>query len=60
MVKWLEREGDRVEKGDPLYELTADRITYEVEAGTTGVLVKILVAEDEWVGHRPQPLRGGH
>ncbi len=47
IVKWLKSEGDRVEKGEPLYELDTDKVTQEVEAEATGVLLKIAVAEGE-------------
>ena len=47
IVKWLKSEGERVEKGEPLYELDTDKVTQEVEADATGVLLKIAVAEGE-------------
>src|SRR6266702_932350 len=47
IVKWLKSEGDSVEKGEPLYELDTDKVTQEVEAESSGVLLKILVAEGE-------------
>jgi pyruvate dehydrogenase E2 component (dihydrolipoyllysine-residue acetyltransferase) len=47
IVKWLKGEGDRVEKGDPLYELDTDKVTQEVEAEASGVLLKIAVSEGE-------------
>src|SRR3954468_18959317 len=47
IVKWLKSEGDRVEKGDPLYELDTDKVTQEVEADASGVLLKIAVAGGE-------------
>ena len=47
IIKWLKAEGDRVEKGDPLYELDTDKVTQEVEADASGVLLKIAVAEGE-------------
>ena len=47
IVKWLKAEGDRVEKGEPLYELDTDKVTQEVEAEAAGVLLKIAVAEGE-------------
>ena len=47
IVKWLKDEGDRVEKGEPLYELDTDKVTQEVEADFSGVLLKIAVAEGE-------------
>jgi pyruvate dehydrogenase E2 component (dihydrolipoamide acetyltransferase) len=47
IVKWLKSEGDNVEKGEPLYELDTDKVTQEVEADASGVLLKIAVAEGE-------------
>ena len=47
IVKWLKSEGDQVEKGEPLYELDTDKVTQEVEADASGVLLKIAVAEGE-------------
>jgi pyruvate dehydrogenase E2 component (dihydrolipoamide acetyltransferase) len=47
IVKWLKSEGDAVEKGEPLYELDTDKVTQEVEAETSGVLLKITVPEGE-------------
>ncbi len=47
IVKWLKSEGDTVEKGEPLYELDTDKVTQEVEADASGVLLKIRVAEGE-------------
>ena len=47
IVKWLKSEGDRVEKGEPLYELDTEKVTQEVEAEASGVLLKILVSEGE-------------
>ena len=47
IVRWLKSEGDRVEKGEPLYELDTDKVTQEVEADFGGVLLKIAVPEGE-------------
>jgi pyruvate dehydrogenase E2 component (dihydrolipoyllysine-residue acetyltransferase) len=47
IVKWLKSEGDKVEKGEPLYELDTDKVTQEVEADASGVLLKIAVTEGE-------------
>jgi pyruvate dehydrogenase E2 component (dihydrolipoamide acetyltransferase) len=47
IVKWLKSEGDKVEKGEPLYELDTDKVTQEVEAEASGVLLRIAVAEGE-------------
>jgi pyruvate dehydrogenase E2 component (dihydrolipoamide acetyltransferase) len=47
IVKWLKSEGDSVEKGEPLYELDTDKVTQEVEAEASGVLLRIAVTEGE-------------
>src|ERR1700750_1557197 len=47
IVKWLKSEGDKVEKGEPLYELDTDKVTQEVEAEASGVLLKIAVQSGE-------------
>jgi pyruvate dehydrogenase E2 component (dihydrolipoamide acetyltransferase) len=47
IVKWLKSEGERVEKGEPLYELDTDKVTQEVESDASGVLLRIAVAEGE-------------
>ena len=46
IVKWLKSEGDKVEKGEPLYELDTDKVTQEVEAEASGVLLRIAI----WAG----------
>jgi pyruvate dehydrogenase E2 component (dihydrolipoamide acetyltransferase) len=47
IVRWLKSEGDQVEKGEPLYELDTEKVTQEVEADSSGVLLKILAGEGE-------------
>src|ERR671932_802835 len=52
IVRWLKSEGEPVEKGEPLYELDTDKVTQEVEADASGVLLRISVQEGEVeVGH---------
>ena len=47
IVKWLKAEGEQVEKGEPLFELDTDKVTQEVEAETSGVLLRIAVGGGE-------------
>jgi pyruvate dehydrogenase E2 component (dihydrolipoamide acetyltransferase) len=47
IVKWLKSEGEQVQKGDALYELDTDKVTQEVEAEASGVLLKIAIPEGE-------------
>lgn len=45
VVRWLKREGEQVERGEPLYELDTEKVTQEVEAEAAGVLLKIVAEE---------------
>ncbi|KPV64217.1 MAG: branched-chain alpha-keto acid dehydrogenase subunit E2 [Candidatus Bathyarchaeota archaeon BA2] len=45
VVQWFKKEGDMVEKGEPLVEVLSEKATYEVEAPASGVLRKILAEE---------------
>ena len=47
IVKWLKSEGEPVQKGEALYELDTDKVTQEVEAEASGVLLRIAVADGE-------------
>ena len=49
IVRWLKSEGDKVEKGEPLYELDTEKVTQEVEADASGVLLKIFAGEGDEV-----------
>jgi pyruvate dehydrogenase E2 component (dihydrolipoamide acetyltransferase) len=41
LVSWLKKEGDRVTKGDPLFEVETDKAVMEVEASGAGLLAGI-------------------
>ena len=43
--RWLKAEGDTVKAGEPLLEITTDKLTNEVEAEADGVLLKIVAPE---------------
>ena len=47
VTKWFKKMGDAVAEGEPVAEIETDKLTNEVEAPTTGVLLEILVAEGE-------------
>ena len=46
---WLAAEGDQVTKGKPLLEVVTDKVTMEVEAQVSGVLLKVIVAAGDEV-----------
>jgi len=43
VIEWFKKEGDTVEKGEPLVEVLTEKVTYDIEAPSSGVLRKILV-----------------
>lgn len=45
VVRWLKREGDNVQPGDPLVELETEKISYELESPAAGTLLKVLAQE---------------
>lgn len=40
---WMINEGEHIEKGAPLYELSNEKLTQEIESPVSGTLTKILV-----------------
>jgi pyruvate dehydrogenase E2 component (dihydrolipoamide acetyltransferase) len=49
VTQWIKHEGDKVRVGDPIFEVMTDKIAIEVESYDEGVILKILVAENEVV-----------
>jgi len=49
ITEWKKQEGDEVKKGDVLFVLETEKVTYEYEAPEDGCLAKIMVAEKETV-----------
>jgi pyruvate dehydrogenase E2 component (dihydrolipoamide acetyltransferase) len=43
IVEWLRKEGDFVQKGEPILVVEGEKTTFEIEAPDSGVLSKILV-----------------
>lgn len=45
VIEWFKKEGDAVEKDEPLVEVLTEKVTYDIEAPSSGVLRKVLVEE---------------
>lgn len=45
VLRWLKREGDRVNVGEPLVELETEKVSYELESPSTGTIVKLIARE---------------
>jgi 2-oxoglutarate dehydrogenase E2 component (dihydrolipoamide succinyltransferase) len=50
VVKWLKKVGERVERDEPLFEISTDKVDAEIPSPASGVLTQILVKENETVG----------
>ena len=49
LTKWLKKKGDTVERDEPLFEISTDKIDSEIPAPASGVLQDILVKEGQTV-----------
>lgn len=47
--QWFKKEGDWVKEGEPLLEVSSEKITNEVTSPVSGILLKIIVPEKEEV-----------
>ncbi|HEV8148106.1 MAG TPA: biotin/lipoyl-containing protein, partial [Bryobacteraceae bacterium] len=50
LTKWLKKAGDRVERDEPLFEISTDKVDTEIPAPSAGTLSEILVEEGKTVG----------
>ena len=49
MVKWLKEVGDKIQRDEPLFEISTDKVDAEIPSPAEGVLIEILVREGETV-----------
>ncbi|MEV7344663.1 dihydrolipoamide acetyltransferase family protein [Streptomyces sp. NPDC093544] len=49
VTRWLRKPGDQVTEGEPLFEVSTDKVDTEIPATVTGTLGEIVVNEDETV-----------
>lgn len=45
--RWLKKEGEPVQEGEPLFEVETDKLTNTIEATASGTLLKILAKEGD-------------
>ncbi|MGA8429711.1 MAG: 2-oxoglutarate dehydrogenase, E2 component, dihydrolipoamide succinyltransferase [Candidatus Sulfotelmatobacter sp.] len=50
ITKWLKKPGDKVQRDEPLFEISTDKVDAEIPAPATGVLQDIKVTEGTTVG----------
>jgi pyruvate dehydrogenase E2 component (dihydrolipoamide acetyltransferase) len=49
LTKWLKKAGDRVERDEPLFEISTDKVDTEIPSPVAGVLKDVLVEEGKTV-----------
>jgi pyruvate dehydrogenase E2 component (dihydrolipoyllysine-residue acetyltransferase) len=72
IVRWIKKVGDSVDRDEPLFEITTDKVDAEIPAPAAGVLTEIRVKEGETVavntvvgtiglpGEQPAPAGDAH
>jgi 2-oxoglutarate dehydrogenase E2 component (dihydrolipoamide succinyltransferase) len=50
LTKWLKKPGERVERDEPLFEISTDKVDTEIPSPAAGVVSEILVEEGKTVG----------
>ncbi len=49
LTKWLKKAGDAVERDEPLFEISTDKVDTEIPSPAAGVLAEVLVQEGQTV-----------
>jgi pyruvate dehydrogenase E2 component (dihydrolipoamide acetyltransferase) len=49
VLKWLKQEGETIERDEPLFEISTDKVDTEVPSSVGGTVTKILVQEGQTV-----------
>ena len=50
LTKWLKKAGDTVERDEPLFEISTDKVDTEIPSPAAGTLAEVLVEEGKTVG----------
>src|SRR4051812_11984304 len=50
LTKWLKKTGDSVERDEPLFEISTEKVDTEIPSPAAGVLADVLVQEGQTVG----------
>jgi 2-oxoglutarate dehydrogenase E2 component (dihydrolipoamide succinyltransferase) len=49
LTKWLKKPGERVERDEPLFEISTDKVDTEIPSPSAGVLAEVVVEEGQTV-----------
>src|SRR5438067_3979633 len=50
LTRWLKKPGDRIERDEPLFEISTDKVDTEIPSPAAGTLGEVLVEEGKTVG----------
>jgi pyruvate dehydrogenase E2 component (dihydrolipoamide acetyltransferase) len=50
LTKWLKKPGERVERDEPLFEISTDKVDTEIPSPAAGTLSEVLIEEGKTVG----------
>src|SRR4029079_14007184 len=50
LTKWLKKPGERIERDEPLFEISTDKVDTEIPSPAAGTLAEVLVEEGKTVG----------
>ena len=50
LTKWLKKQGEHIERDEPLFEISTDKVDTEIPSPAAGTLAEVLVEEGKTVG----------
>src|SRR5579863_4199422 len=50
LTKWLKKAGEQVQRDEPLFEISTDKVDTEIPSPAAGVLSEIIIGEGTTVG----------
>src|SRR6185312_5236655 len=50
LTKWLKKPGEKVERDEPLFEISTDKVDTEIPSPAAGTLADVMVQEGQTVG----------
>ena len=50
ITKWLKKVGDSIQKDEPIFEISTDKVDAEIPSTVAGTLIEIMASEGETVG----------
>ncbi len=50
LTRWLKKPGEKVERDEPLFEISTDKVDTEIPSPAAGTLAEVLIEEGKTVG----------